>query len=124
MSTDETVIDKNSDKYKILLKLINKMLINIKKDEIDDLTGFINIDRDDIIKEVNITLLKSMEKELFKHYSKNKCGYYRKSNAFVLNCLRGMLKEIGYKLTYITKELGQDIDGRSLRRTHMLYSIK
>lgn len=124
MSTEETVIDKNSDKYKILLKLINKILTNIEKDEIDDLQKFINIDRDDIIKDVNIATLKSMENELFNHYSKYKCGYYKKSTAFVLNCLRGMVKELGYQLTYIRKDIGQNVNGKSLRRTHTLYSIK
>lgn len=124
MEIIQTVVDKNSEKYKILLKFVNNILININENEIDDLTKFINIDRDDIIKEVNINTLKSMEKELFKHYNKDKCGYYRKSKAFVLNCLRGMLKELNLSFTYTQKEKNEYINDRSFRRTHLLYSIK
>ena len=124
MSNNKIVIDKTSDKYRVLLKLVNKILKNIEKEEINDLTEFINIDRDDIIKDVNIKALKSMSKELFKHYDKYKCGYYRKSVGYVLNCLRGMLKELGFQLTYTRKELGEYVDGKSLRRTHTFYTIK
>lgn len=117
-------IDKNSDKYKVLLKFINKILVNAKSNEIDDLTKFINIDREEIIKEANINALKSMEKELFEHYNKSKCGFYKKTPAIVLNCLRGMVKELGYEFIYIRKDISQIVDGKSLRRTHTLYSIK
>lgn len=124
MSTKENMIDKNSDKYKVLLKLVNNILSNIGKEKIVEVTEFQNIDRDDIIKEVNITTFRAIEKELFEYYDKYKCGYYKKSNAYVLNCLRGLVKELGYKLIYTRKELGQIIDGKSLRRTHTFYSIK
>ena len=82
--------DKDSNKYKIALQLINKILVNIGKEEIDDLTKFVNIDRDDIIKEVNKTSLEEMDKEIFVLFNKKKCGYYRKTNTLVLNSLRGI----------------------------------
>ena len=107
-----------------MLKFVNKILENIKKEKIDELNKFINIDRDDIIKNINDVTLKTMANELFKHYDKYKCGYYKKTKAFTLNCLRGMVKELGYQFTYIRKDIGQIVDGKSLRRTHTLYSIK
>lgn len=119
-----TVIDINSDKYKVLLKFVNNILVNIGKSKIDELTEFINIDREDIIKDINVKTLKTMEKEIFKYYSKNNCGYYRKSNGFALNCLRGMLKELGLELTYIQKEKSEIVNDKSFKRTHLLYSIK
>lgn len=122
--SNTNVIDKTSDRYKVLLKFVNNILTNIGKIKINDLNEFIDIDREDIIKDINITTLKAMEKEIFKYYNKNKCGYYRKSNAFVLNCLRGMLKELGLEMTYIQKERSEYINGKSFKRTHMLYSIK
>ena len=71
-------IEKDSDKYKVLLKLLNNILINIDKQEINDITDFKDIDREDIIKDVNLETLCEMEKELFnEHYNKKKCGYYK-----------------------------------------------
>ena len=89
-----TKVDKNSDKYKVILKLVNKILINLDKKEITDLTGFIDIDREDIIKDENNKTLVEMEKEIFKFFDKRKTGYYRKSDTLILNCLRGFLKDL------------------------------
>lgn len=117
-------IEKDSDKYKIVLKLINKILKNMGKDEIDDITKFTDIDREDIIKEANIKALNDMDGELFKHFNKKNCGYYRKTDALVLNCLRGMMKEAGFKLAKKQKGVCKEIDGKKYERTHMIYSIK
>ena len=116
--------NKDSDKYQMALKLINKILINIGKEEVDDLTKFINVDRDDIVKEDNKTTLESMEEEIFALYDKKKCGYYRKTDGIVVNCLRGMMKEIGYQFTYIQKEKSESVNNKSFRRKHVFYSIK
>ncbi len=119
-----TKIDKTSDKYKVALKLVNKILKNIGKDEIDDLTKFVDIDREDIIKEVNKKALDDMEKEIFALYDKKKCGYYRKTDALVLNCLRGMMKEAGFEFNYEQKDRHEEINGKSFRKTFLLYAIK
>lgn len=117
-------ISRDSDKYKVILKLINKILTNIDKKEIDDLTKFMNIDREDIIKDINKQSLIDMESELFPLFNKKDSGYYRiTGNGFVLNCLRGLLKETGYELLYAQKERSEIINGRSFRRKHFFYSI-
>ena len=117
-------LDKDHDKYKIALKLINSILVNLGKDEIDDLTKFVDIDREDIIKEVNKESLKAMEKEILAVYSKKGCGFYRDTDTLALNCLRGMMKEIGYTLTNVEKGISEPINGKQYRRFHMIYSIK
>ena len=117
-------IEKDSDKYKIALKLLNKILINLGKEEIDDLTKFIDIDREDIIKDINVKALDELEGELFGYYNKSKCGYYRKTDALVLNCIRGMMKEAGFEFTAKKKEKNEKINGKSYKRSHFLYSIK
>ena len=120
-------VSKDSDKYKVALKLINKILVNIGKQEIDDLVNFVNIDREDIIKECNKIALVSMENELFTvaKFDKKACGYYRKNgNAYVLNLLRGLMKEMGYEMTYIKKEKNEQVGNKSYKRSHYLYSIK
>ena len=61
-------IDKNSDKYKIALKFINKILENLKMNKIDDLTQFKNIDREYIISDINKKTLTDMEKEIYKYF--------------------------------------------------------
>lgn len=116
--------DKNSDKYKIALKLINKILVNLDKDMVDDLTKFVNIDRDCIIKDINKKSLEEMDKEIFALFNKKNCGYYRKTDSLVLNCLRGMMKEIGFELSYEKKEKSEYINNKSFRRKHVFYSIK
>jgi hypothetical protein len=116
--------ERTTDKYKVALKLINKILTNIDKDNIDDLTKFVNIDREDIIKNINKESLISMESELFPLFNKKNSGYYRKTNSFVLNCLRGLMKEIGYGLYKSQKGVMETIEGKSYERTHMIYSIK
>lgn len=123
-NTVELKHDKTSEKYQLLLKFVNKILCNINKDEIDDLTKFTNIDREDIIKDINKTVLDDMADELFQHFNKKKVGYYRKTDAIVLNCLRGLVKEIGYELVKSQKGKMVNIDGKSYERTCMIYSVK
>ena len=115
----KNIIDKNSDKYKVVLDLVNKILINIGKKPIDDLTNFQKIDRLDIIKEINIKMLIDIEDNIFKYFDKKKCGYYRKTESIVLNLLRSLCKELGLKLT---KKKGNKIVNNYIQ-THYFYSI-
>ena len=117
-------ITKDSEKYKVALKLVNKILVNLGKDEITDLTDFKDIDREDIIKDVNKKALDGLAKELFKHYDKKKSGYYRKTDALVLNCLRCLMKEAGFEFTYQQKDIHENINGKLFRKTILLYTIK
>ena len=116
--------DRDSEKYKVALKLINLILVNLGNTEIKDLTEFVNVDREDIIKDINKQSLIGMEGELFPLFNKKDSGYYRKTGGFVLNCLRGLMKEIGYALTKIKKSKSEQINGKSYERKHYLYSIK
>ena len=121
--SNDIQIDKTSDKYKVVLKFINVILSNLGKPTIIDLCDFKDIDREDIIKDVNKTALDDMAEELFSHFNKKKSGYYRKTDAIVLNCLRGIMKEIGHELTYDQKDRYEIIDGTSYKRSHSFYSI-
>ena len=46
-------VGKDHVKYIVLLKLLNAILINIGRDVIGDITEFVDVDREDIIKEEN-----------------------------------------------------------------------
>lgn len=116
---------KESDKYKIALKLINKILVNIGKEQIDDLTKFVNIDREDIIKDVNKTDFEQLEVELFDHFDKVKCGWYRRKTTknYILTFMRYMCDNLGYKLIKSQKGKMVTIDGKNYEKTCMIYSI-
>lgn len=116
--------DKNSKKYIVVLKLVNAFLVNLGKDEIDDLTKFVNIDREDIIKEVNKQSLIDMEGELFPLFNKRNSGFYRKGDCIALNCLRGLVKELGYELFFVQNDIYNTINGQKFRKTCSYYSIK
>ena len=115
------VVDKNDNRYLITLKFINKILANIKKNPIDDLTKFQNIDRDDIILDVNKKTLSNMENEIYKYFDKAKLGWYmrKKNKHYILTILRGTCKELGRKFTYTQKNV---VAGR-LNKTCLFYSI-
>ncbi len=115
---------KTSVKYMIALDLLNKILTNMGKEEITDLYEFVDIYRDDIMEEVNKMSLSEMENEIFKYYNKDKCGYYRKTKNYIVNCIRSMIKEIGYQFCYIKKDKVSTINGKTYRRTYVIYSIK
>lgn len=120
---DNGVVDKNTEKYKVALKFVNKILVNIGKEEIDDLTKFKDIDRDDVIEDINKTTLEEMEEEVFKYFDKNGCNYYRKTNGLVVNCLRGMMRQLGLSMTSVKKDITSTINGKKYRKSHMFYSV-
>ena len=92
---------------------------------ITDLRHFMDIDREDIIKQVNVQAINSLEDELFnsKVFNKQKCNIYRKCDSYALNVLRGMCKEVGVLLKFRQREMHEPFNGRSVKYTHTLYSI-
>ena len=119
------VIDKSSDKYKVALKFVNKVLTNIDKPTINDLTEFKNIDRNELLSEKITKILEEMEPEIWTHYNKRKCGAYHNSDNRTLNVFRGMIRENNLKICIKKKDI-TDKSGvnKGFRRTHMLYNIE
>jgi hypothetical protein len=118
---EETDIPQN-EKYRLALKFINKLLETIPgKQQITKLTEFKDIDKFDIATKENTEILVKMSKELFKIFDKRTCRYYpKKSKSWVLNVLRGMVKDVGYKLVIMQC----DIYHGKYRRIGMMYTIK
>lgn len=116
----------NKKKLKIALKFVNKILTNLGKDEITELTDFKGIDRLDIIKPENKQVALDMEDEIFKVFSKSKCGYYTRNKVknFILTLLRGMASELGYIFESSQADVSVVINGENFRKTHMFYSFK
>lgn len=117
-------IDKTTDKYKVTLKFVNKILVNLDKEPIDDLFKFQDIDRVDLLKDVNKDSLKEMEDEIINIFSKKTCNYYRKSDAFVVNYLKNMVRNMDLQFIVKRKDITQTINGEIFRRTHVFYSIQ
>jgi hypothetical protein len=117
-------LDKIDEKYIIALKLINIILKNADKKEITDLLEFKNINRQEIVTDKNLEQLNNMENELYKHFDKVKCGYYRKTDNYVINFLRGMIKQLGYKIILEQKDKTLTINGESYRKKYMIYHIE
>lgn len=106
---EEKQIDKTTDKYKVLLKLINKILASIGKEKIDDLKQFKCINRDDLISDTVEQIYNIMEKELFNAFDKRKCSWYNRKNVnnYVLTFLRAAVYDIGldFKLSHTCKHI-------------------
>lgn len=117
-------LDKSDEKYKLALKFINNILVNAQKSEINDILEFKDINRQQIVTQQNLDMLTNMESEIYKLFDKVKCGFYRKSDNYVINCLRGMIKQIGYKIIVLKKDNRVTIDGVNYRKTFLYYHIE
>ena len=73
------IIDKNDPKYILALQFINHILINNNKPQIQDILEFKNVTRQEILKQENLDKLNEMENDMYKHFDKMKCGFYRKN---------------------------------------------
>lgn len=114
----ETMLSKI--KELIALKYVNKLLINIGREKITNITDFSNINRDDIIKEDNKKICDEMIEEIFGPFNKGKCGYYRKnSEQYALTLLKGIVNEIGYVL----KKKNEDKIIKGERKWIVTYTI-
>lgn len=119
-------MDNSSPKYKIALELINKILVNSNKEEVDDLTKFVDIDRELIISDKNKNDFATMEKSIFKYFDKAKTGWYRRktTTCYILTFLRYMCIDLGLEFEYKQKEIYSNINGSNYRKSHTFYTIK
>jgi hypothetical protein len=117
-------IDKENDKYGAVLRFLNKILTNLGKEQIDDITKFIDIDRADILSSVNDTLIVDSKLDLFVHFDKEECGYYHRTKLRNINVLRRVIKRIGYEFISKQVEIVHIVNNLNYRRSHYLYTIK
>jgi len=114
-----------NEKYKVTMKFINAILNNIGKEPIVDLAKFVDIDRLDLMKDINKTTLESMESEIFQYFDRRKCRYDLPSKNTVLNCLQVMLHEFNYSLNKSIPNVDILIQNRAqLQNYKIMYSAK
>jgi len=126
MSTNkQKVVDKKNDKYKVVLKLANGILKNLNKDPIDDLTKFVKISKEDIIKKENIKLFNEMEDELFELFNKYSFKWYKRNvlKNYILVFLKTACSELNLKFASKRKEISEKINDIRYKRIITAYTI-
>lgn len=93
-------------KYNVALKLINKILVNIGKEPIDDLMDFKMIDREDLAKPENLKIIEEMEEEIFKVFNKKTCDWLKRNkiNEYQFTILKVILSELNLKFSKSYKQ--------------------
>ena len=74
MTTLEYIANKNINRYNVLLKLLNKLLVNMKKPTITDPLEFVNIRRDELLIEENDNVFEEMKDEILLNFGKYKAN--------------------------------------------------
>jgi hypothetical protein len=122
VSSDDENEDCESDKrILILLELVNRILYNIGKQNIADLTEFKLINRNDITKQDST--YKFMKKKIYLHFSKYNFKINKK-NDNILHCLEKAVESLNYKLICEHKFVSITVNGISYSRQQKFYSIK
>lgn len=112
---------KEDKKKRVMLEIINKILVLMDKDEINDLNNFIDIRRDVLLDEKYAKLMDENKEYIFKNgFDKHQCQIYQtKVKNMHISMLKGMLKQIGY--TLYSKNHKKMIKG--VFDSHTTYSI-
>lgn len=117
---------KTSKHYQIVLELVNRFLINMGKDMIQDLKEFKNIERQELLIPTNKEALLELGPKIFAKdmFDKWECGYTRQdAKSFELNVLRQLVIKLGLQFDYDRKAYYEKINGKSYRRTGYYYKI-
>jgi|688.fasta_scaffold1307958_1 hypothetical protein len=117
-------LSKNDPKYIICLKFLNKILENSNKSQILDILDFKEVTRQEILLQQNLDYLLENEEEMYKHFNKVRCGFYRKSDNYVINFLRGALKQLGYKPVRNEKDTHVNINGINYRKKIVYFHVE
>jgi hypothetical protein len=98
-------------------------LESIGLQSINQLTEFIDIERDLLVKDVTIKTIKDMESELYLFFKKNP-SQKKDSKKFTLNSLKNFAKQSNMMLTYRKNDNPVIINGILYRRIVYVYTIK
>ena len=118
-------VDKTTEKYKIALIFVNKILIGLGKNNIDDLTEFKDINRELIITPNITKIFTDFQPELFNYFDKVKCGWYKRNTTknYILTFLRCMCDDLELNFEYKQKDITVYKDGKGYRITNYFYYI-
>jgi len=121
----DNINNSDSKKYNVTLEFVNKLLINLNKTPINNLKNFKDIDRDDIISDINKNLVSDFEKHFFPLFDKNKFGWSRRNctRNYILTFIRYACNEINLDFKSKKKNKTVEINGKNYQKICMTYSI-
>lgn len=116
---------KNDPKYITLLLFINTVLCNANLPVINDLTQFVNINRNIFVTDTNYNALITIKDNILKHFYKTEIKWIKHTigNDYVLFFVRAACKSLGLKLLYKRKEVYTKINDKNYRTFCGFYSI-
>jgi len=119
---DDTGVDMTTPKYKLVLRFLNLILVNIGKRPISKVTEFKGVDRLDIIRQENMDSFEEIEDEVLELYDKKDIKFYDKNkvDTYVLSFLRSSCCDLGLDFGFYRK----NIYTKGSRSKHAFYSIK
>lgn len=99
-------LNKDTEKYKVVLRYINKMLKEMDKEEVDDICMFKNIDRRELVKIDGNKVVDDSLNDILSVFTKNEIDYARRKrrNNYHISVLKYIISLIGYKLVTIQKK--------------------
>ena len=89
------------DKMKrVMLEIVNKILIKMNRDAIHDLCDFVDVQRDELIKDEYAEIIDNCKEYIFLNgFDKHRCQLHQAKVTYVhISIFKGMLKQIGYSL--------------------------
>jgi hypothetical protein len=89
-------------KKRVALEIINKLLVALDKQPVQELIEFNGISRDDLLAEPCVRVIDENSDYIFKNkFNKHECNIYQKKNISNphLSLIKGMLKQINYSLS-------------------------
>ena len=122
-----TKLDKTNEKYILTLKFLNDLLKAIGKEEIDDITNFKEVRRDDLLTDSCQKVFDNHISEICKVFGKSQIYYRNKDSVdnYLISLIKYMIKLIGYQFVFKTKinkkPLGDNVYNIT---SNVLYSIK
>jgi hypothetical protein len=106
----------------VALEIINKILVEMGKEEIQDLCEFIDVRREELIKDKYSGIINDNLKYVFNNgFLRSECMVYQKTIKYRhLSIMKGMLKSVGHELC--SKRTHRTIN--NIRVEDTFYSIK
>lgn len=121
---EESFVEPENDrKIRIILELLNKVLVEIEYDQIENLCDFIEVSREDLLREEVREIFEKNKKNIYKVNKFNRKSCVPSSDKIKnphLVMLKGILKEVGYKL--VSKNRIKNIDDVAKMTTY--YNIE
>ena len=94
------VLDKNDPKYILTLLFLNKILEKLGKDNIDQLTDFKAIKKDDLLKEECVNVLNEYLDKIAKTFGRQSIQYNKRTqiSSYIITVIKSMVSICGYNI--------------------------